>query len=306
MELLLNVNIFFSVFTMWPIKTFRVCYLCHGFKTLASRSMSAVVTESNVIPEHLRNLAKELDVKNEAITKVINNHHEKLRLYSESQWKVLFEYLNQYDFKKSELLDMIDSNPDILSVNRQNLHNCMNAWTNFRFDDKKLRQLLISQPSCLLLDNTQILSRIPKLLAFVGNKQNRLLELISYSPNVLFDNWKHLESKLDYILLDMELGPTQFVTTTVMSSTLFDIKCRHNFLVKLGLYKSRNPKSSPNEITGNPSLKKIIETNDKQFAVKVAGVTAEEFFVFKKLFKKQLDEDNEDTAGEAEYYIVDN
>jgi len=268
--------------------------------------MSAVVTKSNVIPEHLRNLAKELDVKNETLTKVINNHHEKLRLYSESQWKVLFEYLSQYDFKKSELLEMIDSNPDILSVNRKNLHDCMYAWTNFRFDDKKLKQLLISQPSCLLLDNTQILSRIPKLLAFVGNKQNRLLELISYSPNVLFDNWKHLESKLDYILLDMELGPTQFVTTSVMSSTLFDIKCRHNFLVKLGLYKSRNPKSSPNEITGNPSLKKIIETNDKQFAVKVAGVTAEEFFVFKKLFQKQLDEDNEDTAGEAEYYIVDN
>jgi len=268
--------------------------------------MSAVVTESNVIPEHLHNLAKELDVKNEALTKVINNHHAKLRLYSESQWKVLFEYLSQYDFKNSELLDMIDSNPDILSVNRQNLHNCMYAWTNFRFDDKKLRQLLISQPSCLLLDNTQILSRIPKLLAFVGNKQNRLLELISYSPNVLFDNWKHLESKLDYILLNMELGPTQFVTTSVMSSTLFDIKCRHNFLVKLGLYKSRNLKSSPNEITGNPSLKKIIETNDKQFAVKVAGVTAEEFFVFKQLFQKQLDKDNEDTAGEAEYYIVDN
>jgi len=289
---------------MWPARTFRMCYLCHGFKTLVSRNMSAAVNEPHIIPEHLSNLSKQLDVKNTALAKVINNHQEKIRLYTESQWLVLFEYLSQYDFKKYELLEMIDSNPDILSVNRRNLHNCMNAWTNFHFDDNKLRQLLIAQPSCLLLDDKQILSRIPKLLAFVGNKENRLLELVSYSPNVLFDNWKHLESKLDYILLDMELGPTQFVTTSVMSSTLFDIKCRHNFLVKLGLYKKRNPKSSPNEITGNPSLKKIIETSEKQFAVNVAGVTAEEFFVFKKLFQKQLDEDNDGITNEDEYYIV--
>jgi len=260
--------------------------------------MSVMVTESNAIPEHLCNLAKQLDVQNTALAKVINNHQEKLRLYTESQWLVLFDYLSQYDIKKSELLEMVDSNPDILSINRQNLHNSMCAWTNFRFDDKKLRQLLIAQPSCLLLDNKQILSRIPKLLAFVGNKHNRLLELMSYSPNVLFDNWKHLESKLDYILMDMELRPTQFVTTSAMSSTLFDIKCRHNFLVKLGLYKKRKTKDIPNETTGNPSLKNIIETTDKQFAINVAGVTAEEFFVFKKLFKKQLDEDNEDIVDE--------
>jgi len=56
----------------------------------------------------------------------------------------------------------------------------------------------------------------------------------------------------------------------------------------------------------NPSLKKIIETSDKQFAVKVAGVTAEEFFVFKKIFKKQLDEENEEDSDEPEYYSDDN
>jgi len=103
----------------------------------------------------------------------------------------------------------------------------------------------------------------------------------------------------------MELGPTQFVTTSVLSSTLFDLKCRHNFLVKLGMYKPRDPKANPNLITGNPSLKAIIETSDKQFAVKVAGVTAEEFFVFKKIFKKQLDEETDDDSDEREYYSDD-
>lgn len=288
------------------MRTFRTCHLCHYFKMMASRNISVAVTEPNVIPEHLCNLAKQLNVNSTVLSKVINNHPEKLKFYTESRWLVLFEYLTQYDFKTSELLEMIDSNPDILRISRQHLQKCMIAWTNFRFDDKKLRQLIISQPSCLLLDDKLILSRIPKLLSFVGNKQNRLLELISYSPNILFDNWNYIESKLHYILLNMELGPTQFVTTSVMSSTLFDIKCRHNFLVKLGMYKTRDPKASPNQITGNPSLKNIIETTDKQFAVKVAGVTAEEFFVFKKLFKKQLDEENEDDSDEGEYYSDDN
>uniref|UniRef100_A0A2S2PJX6 mTERF domain-containing protein 2 n=1 Tax=Schizaphis graminum TaxID=13262 RepID=A0A2S2PJX6_SCHGA len=291
---------------MLLMRQFRTCHLCHCFKMITSKNMSVAVNEPNTIPEHLCNLAKQLNVKSSVLSKVINNHQEKLQFYTESRWLVLFEYLTQYDFKTSELLEMIDSNPDILGISRQDLQKCMIAWTNFRFDDKKLRQLIISQPSCLLLDDKQILSRIPKLLSYVGNKQNRLLELISYSPNILFDNWKYIESKLDYILLNMELGPTQFVTTSVMSSTLFDIKCRHTFLIKLGMYKPRDPKANQNQITGNPSLKKIIETSDKQFAVKVAGVTAEEFFVFKKLFKKQLDEENEDDSDEPEYYSDDN
>jgi mTERF domain-containing protein len=268
--------------------------------------MTNAVSEPNPMSKQLYDMAKQLNVKNEALVKVMNNHQDKLKSYNESRWFELFQYLSQYDFKSSDLLEIIDSYPDILSVNRKDLHKCMNAWTNFRFDDKKLRQLIVLQPSCLLLDEKQILSRIPKLLAFVGNKQNRLLEMISYSPNVLFDNWKDLQSKLDYLLLNMELGPTQFVTTSVMSSTLFEIKCRHDFLVKLGLYKNRDIKNNPNLLTNNPALKKIIETNDKQFAVKVAGVTAEEYFVFKRLFKKQLEKgDDDDNFDENEYFIDD-
>lgn len=289
-------NIYFLVSVMWPRRTFYMCYLCHGFKTLASKNMSIVSTEPNIIPEHLCNLAKQLNVNNSILATVVNKNDDKLKLYNESQWLALFEYLKQYDFKSSELLEMVDSNPDILSINRQKLHKCMTAWTNFRFDDKQLRKLLIVQPSCLLLNDKEILSRIPKLLAYVKNKNSRLLELISYSPNVLFDNWKSLESKLDYLLLNMELDTPQFVTTSVMSRTLFDIKCRHNFLVKLGMYKNQDPKWDSNKTTtiNNPALKKIIETNDKEFAVKVAGVTAEEFYVFKRLYKEQLDEENED------------
>lgn len=301
--MLLNMNIYFLVSNMWPRRTFYMCYICHGFKTLASRNMSILATGPIVVPEHLCNLAKQLNVNNSILATVVKKNDDKLKLYTDSQWLVLFEYLNQYDFKSSELLEMVDSNPDILSINRQKLHKCMTAWTNFRFDDKKLRKLLILQPSCLLLDDKQILSRIPKLLAYVKNKNNRLLELISYSPNVLFDNWNCLESKLDYLLLNMELDTTQFVTTSVMSSTLFDIKCRHNFLVKLGMYKNRDPKSDSNQITtiNNPTLKRIIETNDKQFAVKVAGVTAEEFFVFKELYKKQMADENEYNSDEDDY-----
>lgn len=257
--------------------------------------MSIAVSEPNSVPQHLSNLAKQLNVNNASLAKVINNHQDRLNSYSESRWIVLFEYLSQYDFKTSDILEMIDSNPDILSVNRQNLHKCMQTWTSIRFDDKKLRELLITQPSCLLLSDKHILSRISKLLAYVGNKHNRVLELISYSPDVLFDNWKHLESKFDYIMLNMELGPSQFVKTNVLSMELFEIKCRHNFLEKIGVYKYRDPKDNPNQATGNPSLKRIIETNDKQFAIKVAGVTAEEYFVFKKLFKKQLDQENDNS-----------
>lgn len=277
------------------MRTLRTCY---SFKKLVSRSLCTVISESNTVSKNLSDLAKQLKVNDEALAKIINKDVEKFSSYSDSRWLVTIEYLKQYDFKTSELLEMIDSNPDVLSISRPNLHKCMCAWTNFRFDDKKLRQLLVTQPSFLLLDDKEILSRIPKFLAYVGNKHNRVLELLSYSPNIMFDSWKHLESKLDYILLDMELGPVQFVTTSIMSLTFFDLKCRHNFLVRLGMYKKRDPKANPKQLTGNPSAQKIAQTSDKQFAIKVGGVTAEEYFVFKKLYKKQLEREEDDSVDD--------
>ncbi|VVC29929.1 Transcription termination factor, mitochondrial/chloroplastic [Cinara cedri] len=286
---------------MLPMRILRTCYTCR-LKTLSCRSMTIVTSKTNVIPEDIQKLSKELNLNNEELAKVFNNHQNKLR-YSKKQWLKFFDYLSQYDFKKSQILEMIDSNPDLLRVNNSNLHKCMSVWTNLRFDDQKLKQLIVNQPCCLLLDDKDLLSRIPKLLAYVGNKRNWLLELISYSPNVLFDSWTHLEAKLDYVMLNMEFGPTQFVTTNVMSSKLFDIKCRHSFLVKLGMFKPRDPKAEKsNQITGNPSLKRIMETNDKQFAVKVAGVTTEEFVVYKKIFEKQFDE-NEDDSDQEEFNL---
>lgn len=284
---------------MLPMRILRTCYLC-GFKIFPHRNvMSTVLSKTNHIPDYIQHLSKQLNFNNEELAKVINNHQEKLGFHSKSQWVMFFEYLNQYDFKNSQILDMIDSNPDLLKVNKNNLHACMNVWTSLQFDDKKLKQLIIAQPCCLLLNDKDMVSRMPKLLAYVGNKRNRLLELISYSPNVLFDNFKDLEAKLDYIVIKMEFGPAQFVTTSAMSSTLFDIKCRHSFLVKLGIFKPRNPKAeTSNQITCNPSLKKIIETSDKQFAVKVARVTAEEFFVYKKIFEKQLNDNEDDLDDE--------
>ncbi|XP_050524435.1 uncharacterized protein LOC126909789 isoform X2 [Daktulosphaira vitifoliae] len=275
---------------MLNLKVCQTCITSYLLKSIKLQYMSSIVSNSNVthISEHTSQIAKKLNLNDEKLAYIINNHQEKLRLYPVSRWVEIFDYLSQYDFKKPDLLDMVNSQPDLMNVNRSELHECMFAWTNCHFDDKKLRQLLVNQPSCLLLNRKQILSRIPKLLPYVGNKHNRLLELLSYSPNIMFDNWKQIEDKLNYLLFNMELGPSQFVTTHVMSESFFDLKCRHNFLLRLGLWKHRDPKDNANHVTGNPSLMKIIETSDSDFAVKVAKVSFEEFIVFKQLYQKEL------------------
>lgn len=287
---------------MLPAKMYRLCNSQYIHKALKLRCMCTISIESNVIPipENITYIAKQLNINNIMLANIVSKHQDKLKLHSVSRWMEIFDYMSQYDFKKSELLEMIDSNPDLLSISRNDLHECMFAWTNCHFDDKKLRQLLVAQPSCLLLNQKQILSRIPKLLPFIGNKHNRLLELISYSPNVMFDNWKEIEKKLNYLLFKMELGPNQFVTTSVMSETLFDLQCRHTFLCKLGLWKNRDPKDSVNQLSGNPSLKRMIETSEKEFAVKVAAVTVEEFIVYKQLYSKENEQNNSDSDIEED------
>ena len=56
----------------------------------------------------------------------------------------------------------------------------------------------------------------------------------------------------------------------------------------------------PTASLDNPSLSDIIDTEERYFATSVGGVTFEEFLVFKRMFKRQLREGEEDEDSDDE------
>ncbi|VDM50417.1 unnamed protein product [Toxocara canis] len=66
---------------------------------------------------------------------------------------------------------------------------------------------------------------------------------------------------------------------------LEEIMMRHEFLLKTGRYTTPDPKR-PQFKMENPVLKRILDTPDANFATEVAGVTQEEWLIFKGLTEK--------------------
>lgn len=109
------------------------------------------------------------------------------------------------------------------------------------------------------------------------------------SPNVAVDKIKDVEEKITFFEEVMKVEHTEVVKTMAFSHTMHKIRLRHEFLVRLGMYKPKSAKADPTQKSTNPSLYQMVDTTDKRFATKVALVSLEEFEVFQEMFKREED-----------------
>jgi len=92
--------------------------------------------------------------------------------------------------------------------------------------------------------------------------------------------------KYEYIYFIMCIEGPEFSDCLSWSDrSLDEIIMRHEFLVKTGKYTTPDPKR-PQFKMENPLLYKILDTNDKEFATQIAGVTKEEWLVYQRLHEK--------------------
>lgn len=96
----------------------------------------------------------------------------------------------------------------------------------------------------------------------------------------------------------MKVDVSDAAQSKVFSLPLEDIKCRHVFLFRLGMFKPKNPKVDPLQPSKNPRMHYIYDTSDKEFAVKTCGVTLEEFETFRELYKREKDREYEESVDE--------
>lgn len=92
----------------------------------------------------------------------------------------------------------------------------------------------------------------------------------------------------------MKVDVTDVAKSKVFSLPIEEIKCRHVFLFRLGMFKPKNPKVDPLQPSKNPKMSYIYDTSDREFAVKTCGVTLEEFETFRELYKRERDTNHEE------------
>lgn len=219
---------------------------------------------------------------------------------------------------------------DVLSVFRQHRISMQTALRSltaynvpFNMQPDTLNKTLLKL-RIKTIDNVTLLRYLeicPFLIYVTGNLELKLHNLKSIFPpgelkhllfnypHVLLEPWENIEQKLFYIHDEMGLDQPHVVFCKVLSHPLHHIINRHQFLVRIGLYTK--PKLFRDRLSHlvNTKLEYIMDCTDAQFCKRVAGVSPEEFEVFKALAAEERGEnldgvpmnvDDDDTEYEQE------
>lgn len=189
---------------------------------------------------------------------------------------------------------MIVSNPSLLHRKHENIIQSLETWRSSQFGEKLVLILIEKYPQLLdITDAADLYLKIENLKKYAGGVKN-VWRLFLNSPNLIYDKTSTTDVKVDYLNDVMRVDVLEVVKSAVFSNTFEEIRCRHVFLERLGLYKTKSKKADPAEPSKNPKLYTIMDTSEKRFATKVAFVTLEEFEAFQELFKRELVKNREE------------
>lgn len=150
---------------------------------------------------------------------------------------------------------------------------------------RSLANVVRSYPAVLFASDPKVMSGVAeKISGFFSRSE--ISSIVCKNPHVLLSNFEELESKYEYIYYHMCIEGDQFCNcSNWIDMSLDEIMTRHDFLVKAGRYVTPDPKR-PQLKMENPNLRKILDSSDSEFASDVAGVSVEEWNVYRELSKK--------------------
>lgn len=228
-------------------------------------------------------------IDNELIEKVLQKN-EKLSSFGRDSVERAHNVLLRAGFTSDRSISIIDSYPNVVCLSPKHLENRLEMWHLCQFSKTQFYELFVQCPELLELnDENYIAKRFSELHCIVHTPKN-VWRLLMASPNVMFDDWKSIEKKIDYILNEMHADVTDLVKSGSLALPLQKIKTRHTLLVRLGVYKKRNMKASELDQNKNPRLFRIMDSEDPEFALKTCGLSMKELEAFYDLYERELDE----------------
>lgn len=205
-----------------------------------------------------------------------------------NEWNDLLKTLVSFGFSSTSVVDMVLKHPRLLKMTPEKLNFCYSTWSQCFHENKPVQDLLSTYPMFFSLSKTDIDYRFRQLRAVIGSSKSVAI-LLMKCPQIMYQSLEELEKVSDYISVKMVVrNAAEYYRSTALGCNLEEVKTRHVFLERCGKYKTPNLKQSENVPTNNPSLSEIYDTSDDDFAIKVAGVTLEEFIVFQTMFDKEL------------------
>lgn len=233
------------------------------------------------------------------ITNLVQKN-ERVAFFGEESVQRIQNVLIRAGFTLENSLKIIDKHPDVLRLKPKQLEERLEMWHVAQFSAPQYYELFVQCPELLDFDDESYLeSRYAQLRSIVATPKN-IWRLLMSSPNVLVDDMKSIQAKIDYIVEEMEADITDLVKSGSLGLNLNTIMSRHVLLMRLGIYKKRNWRASEMDPNKNLRLYRIMDVSDEEFAKKTCGISMKELEAFNELYERELEEKKREKADYEE------
>ncbi|KAK1879287.1 Transcription termination factor 4 mitochondrial [Dissostichus eleginoides] len=179
----------------------------------------------------------------------------------------------------SSVLKILEKCPELYTINELQLQQRI----------ENMRKLgLVEDPDCACEDSKQMVLFLREKCQFTFQQ---VTDILRDSPAVILEDKEQLEYKFQYVYYRMGVKQADMVKSRLFRYTLEEVRCRHCFLERRGLYQTPDKKGQTMII--NSKLDSILKIDLDTFLTDVANGSAEEYEVFQRLMAREWQEEEQ-------------
>ncbi|XP_030631601.1 transcription termination factor 4, mitochondrial [Chanos chanos] len=196
----------------------------------------------------------------------------------------------------SSIVKVLEKCPELLSLRAPEIQQRVGNLRKLGLLEGSLQRMVSHYPHIL----TVPVKRVNMVARFLREKclftVQQLTDILRDSPVVVEEDLQRLEYKFQYAYFRMGTRQAEMVKARLFRVSLEELRCRHCFLERRGLYQTPDKKGQT--LILNPKLKDVLCVSEETFLSQVAKATQEELDVFWKLTVREMAEEVEEGREE--------
>ncbi|XP_071348858.1 transcription termination factor 4, mitochondrial [Trachinotus anak] len=188
----------------------------------------------------------------------------------------------------SSVLKLLQKCPQLYTVKESQIQQRIDNLRKLGLVEGSLQRVVAHYPQIL----TVPMKTVNRMVAFLREKclftVQQVTDILRDSPAIVLEDLGQVEYKFQYVYFRMGVKQAEMVKSRLFRFTLDEVRRRHCFLERRGLYQTPDKKGQT--IIANPKLDSILNVDQDIFLTAVAKASAEEYEVFQRLIAREWQE----------------
>uniref|UniRef100_A0A8C5GIW7 Transcription termination factor 4, mitochondrial-like n=3 Tax=Gouania willdenowi TaxID=441366 RepID=A0A8C5GIW7_GOUWI len=187
------------------------------------------------------------------------------------------------------VLKLLQKCPELYTIKDTQLQQRISNLRKLGLGEGSMQRTVSHYPKILTVPVKNVKNTVQFLREKCLFTTQQLTDILRDCPAVVMEDPSRLEYKFQYVYFRMGVKQAEMVKHRLFRFTMDDVRCRHTFLERRGLYQTPDKKGQTLII--NPTLDAILHVDRNDFLTQVANASAEEFEVFEKLLLRESQEE---------------